>query len=98
MTDSVSNQPKPRAPRFGYRISPVGAVSFLVILTWALVAIFAPWLAPHPVGEIVDFDFFGPMSAQFPLGTDYLGRDMLSRIIYGARFTVGISLAAVFLS
>jgi len=42
--------------------------------------------------------FFGPMSAQFPLGTDYLGRDMLSRILYGARFTVGISLAAVFLA
>ncbi len=34
------------------------------------------------------------MSRQFPLGTDYLGRDMLSRIMFGARYTVGISLAA----
>lgn len=98
MTASVSNQRQAKSPRFGYRINLVGAVSFLIILGWALVAIFAPWIAPHPIGEIVDFDFFGPMSAQFPLGTDYLGRDMLSRIIYGARFTVGISLASVFLA
>ncbi|MDT6942147.1 ABC transporter permease [Brucella pseudogrignonensis] len=98
MTASVSNQRKARSPRFGYRVNLVGAVSFLIIFGWAVVAIFAPWIAPHPIGEIVDFDFFGPMSAQFPLGTDYLGRDMLSRIIYGARFTVGISLAAVFLA
>ncbi|MFP3422401.1 ABC transporter permease, partial [Bacillus sp. SIMBA_161] len=81
-----------------YRVNLVGAVSFVIIFGWAVVAILAPWIAPHPIGEIVDFDFFGPMSAQFPLGTDYLGRDMLSRIIYGARFTVGISLAAVFLA
>jgi peptide/nickel transport system permease protein len=92
------NQQETRSAYFGYRINLVGAISFLIVLAWALVAVFAPWIAPHPVGEIVDFDFFGPTSAQFPLGTDYLGRDMLSRIIYGARFTVGISLAAVFLA
>ncbi|MCK4206891.1 ABC transporter permease [Brucella pituitosa] len=98
MTASVSNRRKAKSPRFGYQVNLVGAVSFLIIFGWAVVAIFAPWIAPHPIGEIVDFDFFGRMSAQFPLGTDYLGRDMLSRIIYGARFTVGISLAAVFLA
>jgi peptide/nickel transport system permease protein len=94
----MTNQQETRSAYFGYRINLVGAISFLIVLAWALVAVFAPWIAPHPVGEIVDFDFFGPTSAQFPLGTDYLGRDMLSRIIYGARFTVGISLAAVFLA
>jgi peptide/nickel transport system permease protein len=95
---SMTNQQETKSASFGYRINLVGAISFLVVLAWALVAVFAPWIAPHPVGEIVDFDFFGPTSAQFPLGTDYLGRDMLSRILYGARFTVGISLAAVFLA
>lgn len=98
MTVSVPSQQKTKSPRFGYRFNLLGVISFLIILCWALIAILAPWIAPHPVGEIVDFDFFGPMSAQFPLGTDYLGRDMLSRILYGARFTVGISLAAVFLA
>jgi len=95
MSLPASSLPSPRRSRLGYRISPVGALAFLVILGWSLVAIFAPLLAPHPVGEIVDFDYFGPISAQYPLGTDYLGRDVLSRIIYGARYTVGISLAAV---
>lgn len=95
---SASVQQKANSPRLGYRINLVGSLSFVVILAWALVAIFAPWIAPHPVGDIVDFDFFGPMSSQYPFGTDYLGRDVLSRIIYGARFTVGISLAAVFLA
>ncbi len=63
----------PPRRRPGYRISPVGAIAFLVILFWAVVAVLAPLIALHPVGEIVDFDFFGPMSASFPLGTDYLG-------------------------
>lgn len=79
----------------GWRVNAVGAASFLVVAAWALVAIFAPWLTPHGVGEIVDFDYFGPISAKTPLGTDYLGRDMLSRVIMGARYSVGISIAAV---
>jgi peptide/nickel transport system permease protein len=94
----LSNPLKTKSHRFGYRISLIGILSFLIILAWAIVAILAPWIAPHPVGEIIDFDFYGPMSAQFPLGTDYLGRDMLSRIIFGARYTLGISLAAVILA
>jgi peptide/nickel transport system permease protein len=37
------------------------------------------------IGEIVDFDYFGPMTREFWLGTDYLGRDMLSRILMTLR-------------
>ncbi|KAA3501576.1 ABC transporter permease [Rhizobium rhizogenes] len=81
--------------RLGYKINAVGVFGFLVIFLWAMVAIFAPYLIPHPVGEIVDFDYFGPMTSDLWLGSDYLGRDVLSRILMGARFTVGISLAAV---
>lgn len=84
--------------RFGYKFNIVGIISFLIILAWIIIAIFAPQLAPYPAGEMVDFDFFGPMSSQYLLGTDYLGRDMLSRIIYGSRYTVGISFAAVSLA
>lgn len=86
--------PPPRRTR-RYHVPVVGLVAFGVILAWALVAVLAPLLVPYPAGEIVDFDYFGPMSAAFRLGTDYLGRDMLSRILMGARYTVGISLAAV---
>ncbi|WP_427023587.1 ABC transporter permease [Aureimonas ureilytica] len=95
MTLSIPSADKTRRSRFGYRVNAVGVIAFLVILGWAVVAILAPWIAPHPVGEIVDFDYFGPISAAYPAGTDYLGRDVLSRIIHGARYTVGISLAAV---
>jgi peptide/nickel transport system permease protein len=78
-----------------YRMNFVGMLGLAVILLWAAIAILAPWLIPYPVGEIVDLDYFGPISQQFWLGSDYLGRDMLSRILMGARYTVGISLVAV---
>jgi peptide/nickel transport system permease protein len=84
--------------KLGFRFNIVGMLGLAVILAWALVAIFAPLLIPYPIGDIVDFDYFGPMSAKFWLGTDYLGRDILSRILMGARYTVGISLAAVCIS
>ena len=86
----------PRA--HGYAFNTTGMIGLGVILAWALIAVFAPRLTPYPVGEIVDDDYFGPMSAKFWLGTDYLGRDMFSRVLMGARYTVGISLAAVALA
>lgn len=81
--------------QFAYHMNLVGMAGFAIIGFWAIIAIIAPWIIPYPVGEIVDFDYFGPMSQQFWLGSDYLGRDMLSRILMGARYTVGISLVAV---
>jgi peptide/nickel transport system permease protein len=82
----------------GYRFNIVGLTGFLLVAGWAVVALVAPLIIPYPIGEIVDFDYFGPMSSQFLLGTDYLGRDILSRILMGARYTVGISLLAVMIS
>ena len=88
--------PTPR--RLGYRLNLVGMISAAVALTWAVIAVIAPWLTPYGPGEVVDFDYFGPISEQFWLGSDYLGRDMLSRILVGTRYTVGISLAAVLIA
>jgi len=79
----------------GHSYSLVGVVAALVILAWTLVAILAPYVIPHSIGDIVDDDYFGPMRQGLWLGSDYLGRDMLSRVLMGARYTVGISLAAV---
>lgn len=84
--------------RAGYRFNLTGWISLIIILAWALIAILAPYVTPHGISDIVDTDYFGPMSLQFPLGTDYLGRDMLSRILFGARYTVGISLAATLIA
>ncbi|MEE4015579.1 ABC transporter permease [Roseibium sp. FZY0029] len=86
------------AHRFGYTFSPIGMIALAVILFWAFVAAFAPHLVPYSPGKIVDTDFFGPINSKFWLGSDYLGRDMLSRIIMGARYTLGVSLAGVLIA
>ena len=71
-----------RLSYWGFSFNLVGIVASVVILFWAVVAIFAPLLTPYPIGLIVDYDYFGPMTSEFWLGTDYLGRDMLSRVLY----------------
>jgi peptide/nickel transport system permease protein len=96
MATNATTLIRPRLP--GYRFNLTGWVSLVIVLAWATIAILAPYVTPHGVGDMVDIDYFGPMSAQFPLGTDYLGRDMLSRILFGARYTVGISLAATLIA
>ena len=81
------------ARKSGYQVNYVGLLSVAVVLFWTCVALIAPLITPYPVGEIVDWDYFGPSTPEFWLGTDYLGRDVFSRILMGTRFTVGISLA-----
>jgi peptide/nickel transport system permease protein len=80
------------------RLKVGAAIGALIVLFWIAIALFGPWLAPHDVGAVVDTDVFGDFSRAFPLGTDYLGRDMLSRIILGTRYTIGIALAATVLA
>jgi peptide/nickel transport system permease protein len=77
---------------------PIGALIGLVLTTlFLLTAIFAPLIAPYGLGEIVG-DVWEPMSDKFWLGTDNLGRDLLSRMIYGARTTIFIAVMATALS
>ncbi|TPK86335.1 MULTISPECIES: ABC transporter permease [unclassified Mesorhizobium] len=92
---TVARATTSRRSFLGHSYSLVGIVAALVILAWTLVAILAPYIIPHSIGDIVDDDYFGPMRQGLWLGSDYLGRDMLSRVLMGARYTVGISLAAV---
>jgi peptide/nickel transport system permease protein len=80
------------------RIPLPGLVGLAIVLFWLIVALVGPRLAPYDVGNIVDTDVFGAVSDRFLLGTDYLGRDMLSRILYGARYTIGVALAATVLA
>lgn len=69
----------------------------LVITAYLLLVALAPWLAPFGETEILA-NAYEPWSSTYWLGTDSLGRDMLSRIIYGARNTVGIALIATLLA
>ncbi|MER9432922.1 ABC transporter permease [Mesorhizobium sp. M0408] len=69
----------------------------LVILGYVFVAVFAHWIAPYGETQVFS-EAFAPWSQQFKLGTDQLGRDMLTRLIYGARNTIGIAIATTLLS
>ncbi len=74
------------------RTMPLSAmVGLAVVLAYAFVAIFAPLIAPYPEAAIVGPKYL-PWQAPHWLGTDALGRDVLSRLIFGARNTVGIAL------
>jgi peptide/nickel transport system permease protein len=76
---------------------PTALFGLFVIALYILVALAAPLIAPYGEREIVDAEFM-PWSAAHPLGTDNLGRDMFSRIIYGARNTVGIAIVTTVLA
>ena len=79
-------------------MSPAALLGLAIVVFWLIVTLAGPSLSPHDASAIVDPDVFGSISWQFPLGTDYLGRDMLSRILYGARYTVALALAATVLA
>jgi len=82
-----------RKPR--RRLPLAGAIGCAVFAFWLLMALIGPYLASDDAGGVTGDDVFAPISALHPLGTDYLGRDMLSRILHGAPYTIGLALAAV---
>ncbi|MGY3616253.1 ABC transporter permease [Bradyrhizobium sp. USDA 10063] len=88
----------PLRPRFGFLTStPIMTVATVCLSLIILMAIFAPLLAPHDPVQLAPALRLKPASAEFPLGTDAYGRDLLSRIIYGGRISLLVGLgAAVF--
>lgn len=80
------------------KMPPGALLGLAIVVFWLVVTVAGPSLSPHDAAAIVDQDVFGSISWQFPLGTDYLGRDILSRILYGARYTVALALAATVLA
>jgi peptide/nickel transport system permease protein len=66
-------------------------IAIAVLGFWMIVAVFAPLIAPYSQGELLSDESFAPADEVFLLGGDYLGRDVLSRIIFGARMTIGLA-------
>ena len=99
-------------PRRRIRYSWAGKFGMAVVIFWAIIVVMGPWLAPYHEADFLDealfvvpgsdnpypaTDFQPPSKVAY-LGTDYLGRDILSRILYGARTTIGISLLSTLLA
>jgi peptide/nickel transport system permease protein len=90
-----------RRPGRRMRLDGVGLTAIGIVLAFALMAIFAPLLAPHDPAATDLFRRLQPPfwldggEAAYPLGCDALGRDILSRIIYGARVSIFIGLVVV---
>lgn len=79
------------------RIPLSALIGLFVTGLFFFVAIFAQWIAPYGMAEIVG-DVWDPPSSQYLLGTDTLGRDLLSRMIYGAQVTIFIATMATAVS
>ena len=73
---------------------PLGAIGGVITVVLLFTGLFADVLAPFGMNETDKLNFLAPPSAQYWLGTDHLGRDMLSRIIYGARVSVVVGLTS----
>ena len=78
--------------------NPLSVFGFAILMVLVIVAIIGPWIAPHdPLRQVLSDRLLPPGSASHWLGTDQLGRDILSRIIYGSRLTLSIAILVVVL-
>ena len=102
-TPSPTREPKRRGRLAAFLIrllkeQPLGTACGMIVLLLILVAIFADTLAPYPYKEMHLIDRLQGPSSQYLLGTDQAGRDLLSRLIFGARISVLVGLAATVLN
>jgi peptide/nickel transport system permease protein len=96
-------RPKSRVQRFLDRIPilgdvvrrPLGALGFFIVLAFVLMVVFAPLIAPYDFAEQDIPSMLQGPSRSHLLGTDHLGRDLLSRLMYGARIALSVALPAV---
>ena len=103
MSASAEAMPVPRGAFVAgvirlFREKPLGAIGFVIVLIFLVCGIFADWLAPFGINQISPANRLKPPSGRFWFGTDHLGRDMFSRILYGARLSVIIGLSAASLA
>ena len=95
--------PKRRSPVADFFVrlikeKPLGTVGFIIVIILLVVGIFAGSLSPYGMNDTHAVDSLKPPSAKYLLGTDQMGRDQLSRIIYGARISLIVGLSATAIS
>lgn len=72
-----------------------GKVGLALVIFWIIIALVGGFITPYPPGAFVSYEVFAGASGKFWFGSDFLGRDVLSRLLVGAQFTVGLSAVAV---
>ncbi len=80
------------------RRKPLGAIGAVIVIGLIVMAAFAEQIAPYPYDDSIRGARMKPPSAQFWMGTDNIGRDMWSRVVYGARISVTVGFATVALA
>jgi peptide/nickel transport system permease protein len=80
------------------RAKPLGALGGAIVLALITMAVFAPWIAHYAYDETIRGARMKPPSAQFWMGSDNLGRDIWSRVVYGARISVTVGFGAVLIA
>jgi peptide/nickel transport system permease protein len=82
----------------GLRRDPMGMLGAILVASFILIALFAPWVAPYDPLKLDVLHKLAAPSTAHPAGTDQLGRDTLSRLIWGTRTAFGIALTATGIS
>lgn len=80
------------------RQKPLGALCGFLVVLMIVLALGADWIAPYPYGETITGANLKPPSGTYLMGTDNLGRDVFSRVVYGARVSITVGFGAVLLS
>ena len=79
-------------------MSRLGIIGIVIVAIFVLVALFAPWIATHPVGDTdLMTRYIGPSAAHW-FGTDSTGRDIFSRVVFGARISLEVGIVVVSVS
>jgi peptide/nickel transport system permease protein len=76
----------------------MGKAGAVILVFWIVVALVGPFFAPYDPADLHSDESFAPMSAEHLLGTDFVGRDIFSRLLFGARVTMSLSFVSTVLA
>jgi peptide/nickel transport system permease protein len=98
MSVAVPSVPARTNRRRGILVSRKGRVGFAILLALIAIAVFAPLIAPHDPNAIDVSRILAPPDLTHPFGSDALGRDVLSRVIYAYRVSLGVAVGSTLLA
>jgi peptide/nickel transport system permease protein len=81
-----------------FQLSLMGKVGVGMLAFWIVIALVGPFFAPYDPADIASDESFAPVSAEHLLGTDFVGRDVASRVLFGARVTMSLSFMSTVLA